>query len=437
MVVGGDQTFVRRAWPCGSPSLTGRCDIVDTMSSMSDAGDPTGAGILERHRGARPVVGHRRTDDRHAAGRSRRPCHRIEPPGGDPFAELSGTRVWLRGQATRHARPSRRCRPRGVPRAGARRGRRDRELRPGVAAKLGIDHATLLAANPRLIHCSITGYGETGKHAHRPAYDALVAARTGQQFESRGVVGTTIGRLAHAEILPGCDAPDGYADRRAAIRTAVQRRAVDQPRDVLQRVASRSMPRCSPARSPVAASTCTRRCCRARSRQPSGTWQRVEHADRDGFNSWVFDPRAPKGFLQGLRRPLDAPLGGAAALHPRRRRDGRARTGPALSAPTGRAGARVAGAGRHDRPARVPRRDARRGREVSGRRLGSSRRAGRRSGPARPVAGGGAARSRVRARRQRRRSRRHAHGGARVRVREGARRRRSAAPRTPASTPPT
>ena len=74
---------------------------------------------------------------------------------------------------------------------------------PGVAAKLGIDHATLLAANPRLIHCSITGYGETGKHAHRPAYDALVAARTGQQFESRGVVGTTIGRLADAEILPG------------------------------------------------------------------------------------------------------------------------------------------------------------------------------------------------------------------------------------------
>src|SRR5580704_16156044 len=42
---------------------------------------------------------------------------------------------------------------------------------PGVAAKLGIDHASLLATNPRLIHCSITGYGETGKHVQRPAYD--------------------------------------------------------------------------------------------------------------------------------------------------------------------------------------------------------------------------------------------------------------------------
>ena len=55
---------------------------------------------------------------------------------------------------------------------------------PGVAERLGIDHRTLLAANPRLVHCSITGYGESGAHADRPAYDALVAARTGQQFES-------------------------------------------------------------------------------------------------------------------------------------------------------------------------------------------------------------------------------------------------------------
>ena len=30
-----------------------------------------------------------------------------------------------------------------------------------------------------------------------------------------------------------------------------------------------------------------------------GAWQRAEHADREGFNSWIFDPRAPKGFFQG------------------------------------------------------------------------------------------------------------------------------------------
>ena len=46
-------------------------------------------------------------------------------------------------------------------------------------------------ANPRLIYCSITGYGDEGRHADRPAIDALVAARTGQQWESRGIDGGT------------------------------------------------------------------------------------------------------------------------------------------------------------------------------------------------------------------------------------------------------
>ena len=36
------------------------------------------------------------------------------------------------------------------------------------------------AVNPRLVYCSITGYGEDGRSSERPAYDALVAARTGQ-----------------------------------------------------------------------------------------------------------------------------------------------------------------------------------------------------------------------------------------------------------------
>lgn len=37
----------------------------------------------------------------------------------------------------------------------------------------GLDHATLLLANPRLIYCSITGFGQTGPNAHRPGYDLL------------------------------------------------------------------------------------------------------------------------------------------------------------------------------------------------------------------------------------------------------------------------
>jgi len=52
-------------------------------------------------------------------------------------------------------------------------------FRPGVAAKLGIDYATLSAQNPMLIYCSISGFGQEGAAARRPAYDVIVQALSG------------------------------------------------------------------------------------------------------------------------------------------------------------------------------------------------------------------------------------------------------------------
>ena len=49
----------------------------------------------------------------------------------------------------------------------------------GVTARLGIDHAALAAVNPRIVTCSITGFGETGPGAHRPAFDQVVQAMGG------------------------------------------------------------------------------------------------------------------------------------------------------------------------------------------------------------------------------------------------------------------
>ncbi|MFV0512121.1 MAG: CaiB/BaiF CoA transferase family protein [Jhaorihella sp.] len=51
--------------------------------------------------------------------------------------------------------------------------------RPGVAARLGIDHETLLDLNPRLIYAAITGYGQTGPDAQRPGHDINYLARAG------------------------------------------------------------------------------------------------------------------------------------------------------------------------------------------------------------------------------------------------------------------
>lgn len=49
----------------------------------------------------------------------------------------------------------------------------------GGAAKYGLDYASLSAVNPRLIYCSITGYGQTGPLADRAGYDFMAQGRGG------------------------------------------------------------------------------------------------------------------------------------------------------------------------------------------------------------------------------------------------------------------
>src|SRR5207245_8852781 len=51
--------------------------------------------------------------------------------------------------------------------------------RPGVASRLGIDHETLSAINPRLIYCSISGFGRTGPYADRGGYDLIAQGMSG------------------------------------------------------------------------------------------------------------------------------------------------------------------------------------------------------------------------------------------------------------------
>jgi crotonobetainyl-CoA:carnitine CoA-transferase CaiB-like acyl-CoA transferase len=49
----------------------------------------------------------------------------------------------------------------------------------GVTGRLGIDYASLSAVNPRIITCSVTGFGQTGPDTQRPAFDQVVQAMGG------------------------------------------------------------------------------------------------------------------------------------------------------------------------------------------------------------------------------------------------------------------
>src|SRR5262245_55834260 len=101
---------------------------------------------------------------------------RIERPGGDPLPGQSGSVVWHRGKRSAELDLTDDGDRAVFTRLAARADVVVDSFAPGTAARLGVDHATLAATNPRLISCSITGYGRDHRHADRPGYDALVAA---------------------------------------------------------------------------------------------------------------------------------------------------------------------------------------------------------------------------------------------------------------------
>jgi crotonobetainyl-CoA:carnitine CoA-transferase CaiB-like acyl-CoA transferase len=52
-------------------------------------------------------------------------------------------------------------------------------FKTGGLKQYGLDHESLRAANPRLIYCSVTGFGHDGPYAERAGYDLMIQAMTG------------------------------------------------------------------------------------------------------------------------------------------------------------------------------------------------------------------------------------------------------------------
>ncbi|QQX84493.1 CoA transferase [Cupriavidus necator] len=68
----------------------------------------------------------------------------------------------------------------------------------GTAARLGVDHDSLSARNPRLIYCEISGYGRTGPLGNEPGYDVMLQAFSGMI----STMGDPAGKLARASFSP-------------------------------------------------------------------------------------------------------------------------------------------------------------------------------------------------------------------------------------------
>jgi crotonobetainyl-CoA:carnitine CoA-transferase CaiB-like acyl-CoA transferase len=52
-------------------------------------------------------------------------------------------------------------------------------FRPGTADRLGMGHQRLMELNPRLVYCSISGFGSSGPYVERPSYDSVAQALSG------------------------------------------------------------------------------------------------------------------------------------------------------------------------------------------------------------------------------------------------------------------
>ena len=96
-------------------------------------------------------------------------------------------------------------------------------FKTGGLRKFGLDYATLSAANPRLVYCSITGYGQDGPYAALPGYDAVFQALSGLM----SVTGQPDGTPGAGPVLVGYSVSDINAGFYATIAILMALRARD------------------------------------------------------------------------------------------------------------------------------------------------------------------------------------------------------------------
>ena len=98
-------------------------------------------------------------------------------------------------------------------------------LKPGALEKLGLGVASLCKKNPRLIACSISGYGDTGPYAERKAYDLLIQAESGLASVTGDAAGPSRVGISIVDVATGMHAYESILE--ALIRRGVTGQGAD------------------------------------------------------------------------------------------------------------------------------------------------------------------------------------------------------------------
>jgi crotonobetainyl-CoA:carnitine CoA-transferase CaiB-like acyl-CoA transferase len=223
---------------------------------------------------------------------------KVEQPGGDPFRSSPGYAAWLRGR--RSAELDLTDDTDLDTFLGLVRGADIvlESFAPGTTARLGIDAVTLLAQNPSLIYCSITGYGPHTGHRSRPGYDALVAARLGLLYEQRGHLGGAIPHM-HGEdpYLPDLPIPEGMepgSPRSGPIFTYTPWPSICAAYLATTGINAALLARLRTGRGQHVETSLLQ----AALSLTASKWIRAERNDEPFYRTWIYDRRAPKGFFQ-------------------------------------------------------------------------------------------------------------------------------------------
>ncbi len=101
---------------------------------------------------------------------------KIERPGGDPYRHVDGFMVWNR---SKKAITLDLKKPEGLKIALDLAKQSDviiENFKPGMMDKLGVGYEAVKAVNPRIVYCSVSGFGPRGSYSNIAGYDQLVSA---------------------------------------------------------------------------------------------------------------------------------------------------------------------------------------------------------------------------------------------------------------------